>query len=75
MKEKFELTIDKRIFKFEVDDDGLVWLVDDDNAKSNYGQTSRATSPEDARRIAKLMPKNVRKGKTMTITLDRAEWP
>ena len=54
-KEHFEIKIDNRIFYFELREDGMVFLVDNENQKSNYGQVKGVYSLEKAKELAKEM--------------------
>ena len=53
--EHFEIKIDNRIFYFELREDGMVFLVDNENQKSNYGQVKGVYSLEKAKELAKEM--------------------
>ena len=51
----FELTVDNKVFKFEVDIDGIVWLIEQPNTKSNFGQLEGVWDMTSATKFAKEM--------------------
>jgi hypothetical protein len=61
MKEqRFIIEIENQTFKFEVDKNGYVWRIENDqrdlpNIKTNIGQTNSVDSLDDAIIVAKIM--------------------
>ena len=56
---KFDLFIKNRVYSFEVDDQGQVWLIEENerlgSEGTNYGQIQPARNIEDAKQIGRLM--------------------
>jgi hypothetical protein len=55
MEKRFSIEYKGNNFNCEIDKDGLVWIIDKDEMKSNNGQVRAAKNLDDAKEIAKLM--------------------
>ncbi len=54
-EELFKIEKDGKTFSFSLDKHGTVWLIDNKNGNSNYGQDKPVNSLEEAKETAQLM--------------------
>lgn len=55
MEGTFEINAEGKIFNFLLDKQGTVWLIENENESSNFGQERPVASINEARETAKLM--------------------
>ena len=51
----FEISIEDKTFQFELRQNGFVWLLDNENSKSNFGQVDGVSSIKNAKELALKM--------------------
>jgi hypothetical protein len=55
MESTFDINLDGKTFHFSIDKHGLVWLIENENENSNFGQERPVKTIEEAKETAKLM--------------------
>lgn len=55
MDKKFQIEKEGQAFFFSVDEQGIVWLLDDKNGNSSFGQERPVNSLKEAKETAQLM--------------------
>ena len=53
--EKFQITIDEKVFNCEIDEKKHVWIIELDGSRTTYGQNHKVENIEDAKEVAKLI--------------------